>query len=71
MLSNKNIFCPENLLKIAKDKGPVNAVIVNAVKKVAIESVKSQLSKKYLRKLIGIFQSMKLFTNQMKIVQLQ
>ena len=40
MLSNKNIFCPENLLKIAKDKGPVNAVIVNAVKKVAIESAK-------------------------------
>ena len=40
MLSNKNIICPENLLKIAKDKGPVNAVIVNAVKKVAIESAK-------------------------------
>ena len=40
MLSNKNIICPENLLKIAKDKGPVKAVIVNAVKKVAIESAK-------------------------------
>ena len=40
MLSNKTIICPENLLKIAKDKGPVKAVIVNAVKTVAIESAK-------------------------------
>ena len=38
MLSNKEITCPNNLLKIAKDKGPVKAVIVNAGKKVAIES---------------------------------
>ena len=40
MLSNKNIVCPENLLNIAKEKGPVKAVIVNAVKKVAIDSAK-------------------------------
>ena len=40
MLSNKNIVCPENLFKIAKEKGPVKAVIVNAVKKVAIDSAK-------------------------------
>ena len=40
MLTNKNIVCPENLLKIAKGKGQVKAVIVNAVKKVAIESAK-------------------------------
>ena len=40
MLTNKNIVCPENLLRIAKGKGPVKAVIVNAVKKVAIESAK-------------------------------
>ncbi len=40
MLSNKTIVCPENLLKIAKNKGPVKAVIVNAVKAVAIESAK-------------------------------
>ncbi len=40
MLTNKNIVCPENLLKIAKGKGPVKAVIVNAIKKVAIESAK-------------------------------
>ena len=38
MLSNKEITCPNNLLKIAKEKGPVKAVIVNAGKKVAIES---------------------------------
>ena len=40
MLTNKKIVCPENLLNIAKVKGPVKAVIVNAVKKVAIESAK-------------------------------
>ena len=32
MLSKKDIICPENLLKIAKTKGPAKAVIVNAVK---------------------------------------
>ena len=40
MLSNKEIICPDNLLKIAKNKGPVKAVIVNAGKKVAILSTK-------------------------------
>ena len=40
MLSKKKIICPENLLKIAKNKGPVEAVIVNAGKKVALESAK-------------------------------
>ena len=38
MLSKKEIICPYNLLKIAKNKGPVKAVVVNAGKKVAIES---------------------------------
>jgi len=40
MLSKKQIICPENLLKIAKTKGPVQAVIVNAGKAVSIESTK-------------------------------
>ena len=40
MLSKKEIICPESLLKIAKTKGPAKAVIVNAVKPVAIESAK-------------------------------
>jgi len=40
MLSKKEIICPNNLLKIAKNKGPVKAAIVNAGKKVAIESTK-------------------------------
>ena len=40
MLSKKEIICPENLLKIAKEKGPVKAVIVNAVKEVAVVSAK-------------------------------
>ena len=40
MLSKKEIICPENLLKIAKTKGPVKVVIVNAGKSIAIESAK-------------------------------
>ena len=40
MLSKKEIVCPDNLLKTAKNKGPVKAVIVNAGKKVAIESTR-------------------------------
>ena len=40
MLSKKQIVCPNNLLEIAKKKGAVKAVVVNAVKKVAIESTK-------------------------------
>ena len=40
MLSKKEIICPENLLKIAKAKGPVKVVIVNAGKPIAIESAK-------------------------------
>ena len=40
MLSNKEIICPDNLLKIAKTIGPVKAVIVNAGKNVAILSTK-------------------------------
>jgi phosphate acetyltransferase len=40
MLSSKKIICPEKLLKLAKTKGPVKVVIVNAGKAVSIESSK-------------------------------
>ena len=40
MISKKEIICPENLISLAKAKGPVKAVIVNAVKLTAIESAK-------------------------------
>ncbi len=40
MISKKEIICPENLIRLAKSKGPVKAVIVNAVKLTAIESAK-------------------------------
>jgi len=40
MLSSKEIICPEKLLKLAKTKGPVKVVIVNAGKAVSIESTK-------------------------------
>ena len=40
MLSKKRIVCPENLLAIAKAKGVVKAVLVNAGKLVAMEATK-------------------------------
>ena len=40
MLSNKEIVCPEQLIKLAKTKGPIKVVIVNAGKAVSIESAK-------------------------------
>ena len=45
MLSKKEIICPQNLLKIAKTKGPVKVVIVNASKSVSIESTKQAVDK--------------------------
>ena len=44
MLSKKEIICPENLLKIAKTKGPIKVVIVNAGKSIAIESAKKSVN---------------------------
>ena len=44
MLSKKKNVCPENLLKIAKTKGPVKVVIVNAGKPIAIESAKQAVN---------------------------
>ena len=40
MLSKKEIICPEQLLKLAKEKGPVKVVIVNAGRATSIESTK-------------------------------
>ena len=40
MLSNKEIVCPEQLIRLAKTKGPTKVVIVNAGKAVTIESTK-------------------------------
>ena len=39
MLSNKKIICPNNLINVAKKKGTVNAVIVNAGEIFPMESV--------------------------------
>ena len=40
MLSNKEIICPEQLIKLAKTRGPIKVVVVNAGKAVSIESTK-------------------------------
>ena len=45
MLSSKEIICPEKLLKLAKTKGPVKVVVVNAGKAVSIESTKQAFNK--------------------------
>ena len=39
MLSDKKIICPNNLISVAKKKGTVNAVIVNAGEIFPMESV--------------------------------
>ena len=48
MLSRKEIICPENLLKIAKTKGPIKVVIVNAGKSVSIESTKQAVDEGFI-----------------------
>ena len=40
MLSNKEIVCPGRLIKLAKTKGPIKVVIVNAGKAVSMQSTK-------------------------------
>ena len=45
MLTKKEIICPQNLLTIAKAKGTVKAVIVNAGKKIVIEATKQAVDK--------------------------
>ena len=44
MLSKKQIVCPENLLNIAKTKGPIKVVIVNAGKAISIVSAKQAVN---------------------------
>ena len=48
MLSKKQIICPGNLLKIAKSKGPVKAVIVNAGKAISVESAKQAVDEELI-----------------------
>ena len=45
MLSKKEIICPENLLKVAKTKGSVKVIIVNAGKSVSMQSAKEAVEK--------------------------
>ena len=60
MLSKKKIICPENLLKIAKEKGTVKAVIVNAGKLVSMEAAKQAVD-------IGLIEPV--FTGNEKIIK--
>ena len=62
MLSKKTIICPENLLKIAKTKGPVKVVIVNAGKPIAIESAKQAVDENLIE---PIFVGNKLIIEQL------
>ena len=62
MLSKKQIVCPENLLKIAKTKGPVKVVIANAGKPIAIESAKQAVDENLIE---PIFVGNKLIIEQL------
>ncbi|MDC3232937.1 bifunctional enoyl-CoA hydratase/phosphate acetyltransferase [Pelagibacteraceae bacterium] len=62
MLSKKTIICPENLLKIAKTKGPVKVVIVNAGKPITIESAKQAVDENLIE---PIFVGNKLIIEQL------
>ena len=48
MLSNKKIVCPNNLINVAKKKGTVNAVIVNAGEIFPMESVHKAVQHKLI-----------------------
>tara|TARA_B110000881_G_scaffold221190_1_gene249349 strand:+ start:2762 stop:3670 length:909 start_codon:yes stop_codon:yes gene_type:complete len=48
MLSKKEIICPENLIKIAKSKGKIKAVIVNAGKLIVMEATKQAVDMKLI-----------------------
>ena len=48
MLSNKKIICPNNLINVAKKKGTVNAVIVNAGEIFPMESVHKAVQHKLI-----------------------
>ena len=60
MLSNKEIVCPDQLLKLAKTKGPIKVVIVNAGKAVSIESAKQAVDE-------GLIDP--IFTGDQKIIE--
>ena len=48
MLSKKEIICPENLIRIAKSKGKIKAVIVNAGKLIVMEATKQAVDMKLI-----------------------
>jgi len=79
MLSKKEIVCPENLLKIAKSKGTVKAVIVNAGKLIAMKAVKQAVDVNLIEPIFvgdkaaidqnGIYLNIKLLMKLKKIIQ--
>ena len=67
MLSNKKIICPENLLKIAKTKGPIKVVIVNAGKAISIVSAKQAVDERLIDPIfIGDKDIIKKLANEIK-----
>ena len=83
MLSNKKIVCPNNLIKVAKKSGALNAAIVNAGEIFPMESVHKAVQhnlinptfigdnneiKKYADKLKWNISKYKIIDEKMKIV---
>ena len=67
MLSNKKIVCPDQLLKLAKKKGPIKVVIVNAGKALSIESTKQAVDEGLINPIfIGDEKIIKKLANNLK-----
>ena len=68
MLSNKKIVCPDNLIKVAKKTGTVDAAIVNAGEMLPMESVQKAVQHNLINPvLIGKRFFNEILTNKGKI----
>ncbi len=67
MLSNKKIICPNNLIKVAKKKGIVDAAIVNAGEILPMESVHKAVQNNLINPIfIGNENEIKKYANKLK-----
>jgi phosphotransacetylase len=67
MLSNKKIICPNNLIKVAKKLGTINAAIVNAGEIFPMESVNKAVENKLITPIfIGDKEKINEYSNKLK-----
>ena len=68
MLSNKKIICPNNLIKVAKKKGIVDAAIVNAGEILPMESVHKAVKNNYSFRSYSAYCSIKSIIFKVKFI---